>query len=82
MQSLAHDDFVQQDFSPQHDFLAQQGLLQLLPQPPVAAQELRAMEDNATRDIIDRFWITFFMFIWFGYLVWLLGLVTRFWMNA
>lgn len=57
----AHAFVVQQDFSPQQDFFAQQGLLQPVAQPPVVAQELRAKEDNATRDINDRLWITFFI---------------------
>ena len=61
VQSAAHAFLAQQDFSPQHAFLAQQGLAQPAAQPPVEAQELRAKEDSATRDISDRLWITFFI---------------------
>jgi len=77
VQPAGQDVFLQQDFSPQQDFFAQQAFVQSEPQPPVEAQELRAMEDNATSDIIDRFWITFFIFFAF-YWVWLL----RLWVNA
>ena len=65
VQSEAHTSFLQQDFSPQQDFFAQQDFVQPAAQPPVAAQELRAMEDSATRDINDRLWITFFIIGYF-----------------
>lgn len=50
-------------------FFAQQVLLQAVAQPLAsAAQELRANAERATRDIMDRLWITFFI-----RLLWVVG---------
>ncbi|MBT8045043.1 MAG: hypothetical protein KJO79_08835 [Verrucomicrobiae bacterium] len=59
-------DFLQQQpllHSALQHFLAQHAFGQSAGwAPPVAAQELRAIAEMASMDIIDRFWITFLIF--------------------
>jgi hypothetical protein len=67
VQPSGHDAVLQQDFSPQQDFLESQLVAQSAEDPPVA-HELRAMDDIAASDNKDKFLITFFIrflfFIW------------------